>query len=449
MVMVSTMRKTGRRRPRTPQHRFNVRFKPWQIQPMFIAPVLPGETMQNLLLQSRVVSDPVANPLIGWWCEHYFFYVKLRDLAYGQNSVVDNAALLGHIEQMLIDPSYVITTDHNTAGASTPLYRYANTIDWQGLCLKRVVEEYFRDEGEDATADAQLAGMPAAKIMQDNVFNSLLNAADYAPVDVSLNTGEESGAGDPHTHALSMKELNEALQRYQWERLNNLTQMTFDEYVATHGVRVNTEERHAPELIRYSREWTYPTNTVEPTTGSPSSALSWSITERADKRRYFTEPGFLFGCIIARPKVYLSKQAGAAVGLLNKATTWLPALLADDPAVSLTPVENGEGPLPSITDADGYIIDVRDLFLHGDQFSNIDLTAIGAGGIALPADSGEHKYPTEAMADALFKWQGQMECGPAQDEACPTLELVRADGVVSINVSGVQEDHTARTSVLA
>jgi hypothetical protein len=47
---------------------------------MCIAPVLPGETMKNLLLQARVVSDPIKNPLIGWWCEFYFFYVKHRDL---------------------------------------------------------------------------------------------------------------------------------------------------------------------------------------------------------------------------------------------------------------------------------------------------------------------------------------------------------------------------------
>ena len=68
-----------RRVTRRPQHTFQLRHRPWEIQPFMLAPVLPGETMQNLLLQARVVTDPIKNPLIGWWCEHYVFYVKHRD----------------------------------------------------------------------------------------------------------------------------------------------------------------------------------------------------------------------------------------------------------------------------------------------------------------------------------------------------------------------------------
>ena len=68
------------RKQRRPVHTFQVRHRPWQIQPMVIAPVLPGETLENALVQARVVTDPIANPLIGWWIEYYFFYVKHRDL---------------------------------------------------------------------------------------------------------------------------------------------------------------------------------------------------------------------------------------------------------------------------------------------------------------------------------------------------------------------------------
>jgi hypothetical protein len=71
----------SRRIPRNPQHRFYLETRPWQIQPFLIAPVLPGETMKNLLLQSRVVSDPLLASLTGWFCEYYFFYCKHRDLA--------------------------------------------------------------------------------------------------------------------------------------------------------------------------------------------------------------------------------------------------------------------------------------------------------------------------------------------------------------------------------
>ena len=64
---------------RHPKHTFHLFTRPYQIQPFLIAPVLAGETMKNLLLQARVVTDPVQNRLIGWWQEYYFFYVKARD----------------------------------------------------------------------------------------------------------------------------------------------------------------------------------------------------------------------------------------------------------------------------------------------------------------------------------------------------------------------------------
>ena len=63
------------RKLRRPEHPFILRHKPWQIQPFLIAPVIPGETMSNLLMQARVVTDPINNPLIGWHIEYYYFYV--------------------------------------------------------------------------------------------------------------------------------------------------------------------------------------------------------------------------------------------------------------------------------------------------------------------------------------------------------------------------------------
>lgn len=68
---------------RNPQHRFSLQTRPYQLQPFMIAPVLPGETMKNLLLQARVVTHPLSPDLrlVGWWNEYFFFYVKHRDLA--------------------------------------------------------------------------------------------------------------------------------------------------------------------------------------------------------------------------------------------------------------------------------------------------------------------------------------------------------------------------------
>ena len=72
--------RTNQRKMRKPTVNFNLRTRPWQIQPFCIFPVIPGETLQNALWKSRVVSDPVKSRLIGWHKEYFLFYVRFRDL---------------------------------------------------------------------------------------------------------------------------------------------------------------------------------------------------------------------------------------------------------------------------------------------------------------------------------------------------------------------------------
>jgi hypothetical protein len=413
MLNIQEVSKTSRML-RSPQHTFHLRQRPWQIQPFLIAPVLPGETLKNLLLQSRVVSDPVKNPLIGWWCEYYFFYVKHRDLADREDFTA-----------MMLDPEYDLSALYSTA--NTALYDYGATIPWTSLCLDRVVEEYFRDEGE-AVAAAALDSIPQAKINQESWTDSLTDKDDYSVDDPNVDVNADG--------TIKASEVETTLRNWQWLRANRLTEQTYEDFLRTYGVSIpKAEEEHKPELVRYIREWTYPSNTVDPATGVPSSALSWSIAERADKDRFFKEPGFLFGVSVIRPKVYFSKQTGSAVGLMNDALSWLPALLKHDPMTSLKKVGTvpesgagvgiGLGPIPKAADA--YWVDVRDLLMYGDQFINFDLTATDAGLVALPAANLQRKYVATADVDALFSG---------------TNKKVRADGIVSLKVMGTQQDYT-------
>ena len=85
----------------------------------------------------------------------------------------------------------------------------------------------------------------------------------------------------------------------------SMTPPTFEDYLKTFGVKAPPairEEKHIPELIRYVREWNYPANTVG-SDGSMNSQVVWSIAERADKDRFFAEPGFVFGVTTTRAKV--------------------------------------------------------------------------------------------------------------------------------------------------
>jgi len=172
------------------------------------------------------------------------------------------------------------------------------------------------------------------------------------------------------------------------------------------------------------RDFSYPSNTVNPVDGSVASALSWSIAERADKDRFFAEPGFIVGITTARPKVYLGNQAGAVSGFLNNAYSWLPALLQDDPYTSLRKFTANNGPLAVPTD---YWVDLRDLFMHGDQFVNVEMTPANLNVVTLPREANvadEIKlitdYASDADIEALF--------------ASTELTNIRVDGRVDFSI---------------
>lgn len=410
-----------KRRLRRPVHRFNVKAKPYEICPTVIAPVLPGETLTNALLQSRAVSDPIKEPLIGWHYEHYFMYISMPALA----EFLGEDALVNLFIDTGVDADLALELGSN----SVPKYGFKGGIDYVGACLDFVTDHMFRDEGD--TAAHTIENYPAAYIDDANVFNSVIQAGDIASNDDGeLPYVDEIEDADPTIAGFTD-------HRLAWESLRDLglTNTTFEDYLASHGVNVpqgtvddggdndvGPQVQHRGEVIRFSRDWTYPTNHVDPATGVPSSAVSWSISERADKKRFFKFPGFIFGVCVVRPKVYLGNQKGAAVGLLRNAQTWLPAVLNGYPYASmlkqLDATEAGsEGILQNQTD--DFWIDLKDLFIHGDQFVNHSL---GTGhAFALPnATDPAQRFPTEAMIDALFVNAGS--------------EYIRQDGVARFTI---------------
>lgn len=395
------------RTTRKPQFPFQVRMQPWGLTPFHISPVLPGETLQNLQFQARAVSDPLKSKLGGWWFETYWFYVKHRDL--DQRTELINMHLTG-----------TALTTNRVAAQNLPTYAFDNSIDWVAACLKRVTEEYFRDEGE--TWNTNLIGnYPAVQVRPDGWWgDSLQDDAVAAPA------GNERQDDPDLTVMLAYQA--------QYDRMRQMrsTNWTFEDWLKVHGETVHTPENESsyrPELLRYTREWTYPTNTVEPTTGVPSSAAVWSIAERADKNRHFKEPGFIFGVACARPKVFYSNQKGAAVGALDEARLWLPALMRDEPYTSIKKFENtdiaGEGPLATVATND-YWADMRDLFIYGDQFVNFDVTAAAdthAPYAVLPTAALVDRYATVTDADRLFV------------TASPSNQI-RVDGIVTTTIKG-------------
>lgn len=411
--VVEALPKVGRKY-RNPQHPFSLRVRPWQIQPMMIAPVLPGETLKNLLMQCRVVTDPVKANLVGWWHEVYFFYVKHRDLDIANTLV-----------EMHLDP----TTDMAAAKAgadNAKFYTFNGGVDFVKLCLKRVVEEYFRDEEDGAWDSKLIDNVPLAKLNYATGLESLRDATAAA----AAQDHELAGEVTPSPYGM-----DPAWATYytQWENMValKLTDATFEDFLRSHGVSTPEvqEKENKPELLRYVRNWQYPSNTIDPATGAAVGAVSWSVSERADKDRFFNEPGFIIGVQVVRPKVYFSRQKGALVGAMDNAFAWLPPVMADQVWTSLKQFANNAGPLAGATN--GYWFDLRDLFVYGDQFVNYDIAADGTGShVVMPVvATHERKYATAAMADALFK-------------AAAPANQIRCDGVVHLSILGKIKDET-------
>lgn len=403
----------SRRVPRTPTHSFVVSTKPFGIYPFMIAPVLPGETLKNLLLQTRVVTDPVVDPLIGWWTEYYFFYVKLRDLP---------AAVSAACETMILDPSATLSAVATSTDSAPEYFAPAagNAVPWTNYCLQRVVECYFRDESE-AYNNYAIDGVPLAKLNERNWRDSLFSASE-------MPTGAVADAED-------FSDFEARYRTWMLLRQQQMIDMTFEDYLKTFGVNIGSEAKGKPELLRFVRDWAYPSNTIDPTNGAPTSAVSWSVAERADKDRFFTEPGFIFGVTVCRPKTYSSFQKQSAVCMLDNAFAWMPAILSEDPASSLRSFASNASNSPlNGAYASEHILDIRDLYVHGDQFIRNGYTPLdiaGKGHFLSHADDTHEgmQYPDSAYVPLLFA---------DRDPANQTW--VRQDGIVKLTILGTQVD---------
>lgn len=433
MALRPQQMKTGRK-IRRPQHTWNIEFRPWEITQHMVAPVLAGETLRSALFQARTVTDPIDMPLIGWWSEHYMFFVPLR--MHTDNSGGGTAPGTAY-KNMLLDPSTSLSGDGLSSAGSTSSYiSGANKPRYHFSGYMKIVGDWFRQDGEEASI-TYTNGRAQASVNQRSWLDSVVSDTNYlanvAP-DQTLTIGGDG--------SFTMKELEDLQLKYEYERRLGFHKgedgvLEFEDWLEFHGVRPRPEwdertekGRNRCELIRYWKSWQYPSNTIDPSTGTPSSAVMWSTRGRADKDRFFSEPGTLHMVTVVRPKVYFSKQAGGAMEVMTEARHWLPDVLSGDPSFSYTKISALSGPLTNSTDA--YWVDVRDLFMYGDQYVNFALTETDSGLVALPSAALAKRYPASTDADNLFKTK---TAGTGK---------IREDGVVTMMIaSSVHQDTSA------
>jgi len=404
---------------RRPQHTWLTESRPWQLQPIAIAPVLPGDTLRSLQWQSRAVTDPIKNKLIGWHAEYYWFYVKHRDLS------ADGTGIAALAASMVLDADTDLSTMRGAGNVS--FFQYPGAISWNKLCYNRIVDEYFRDGAETFATGVDTLGYSKAALTRPGQFTAYerltLGSAKRTDNEVDLIAG-----GSPVTPL----EFTERWQHWAALRDAQLTDMDYHDFINTYGTDTREVETspnlHRPEILYQSSHWQYPTNVVEPTTGVPAVAAVWSLAERSDKAFLFNEPGFIYGIHVVRPKLYMGNPEGSMNGAMDNLHAWLPAVLAhnyEDGYVFFDDTPGPGGPLGSTMAAD-YWVDIRDLLTGGDLFRNYTVVPDTTPGfVALPTTAvGGKNYASDAAVTKLFKTAG--------------TEFVRIDGVCHLGIAGAQ-----------
>jgi len=404
---------------RYPKHTFQVNAYPFQAQPFMIAPVLPNETLKSLKFESRVITSPIKNSIIGWKKEYYFFYVRATDL------------LSDSIRDMFVDPANVdLGATLGIAANDRFMYTSKGGIDYVNRCLRSVWKHYFAD-WDDVYEDfdsADRAGVPYVQV-RDRFWLDSITDGDLMP------------DGDDTSTATSAEQLATMMAMYDQLRAMGIANMTYEDYLRSYGISVPGPQEHKPELLCRLSDFQYPSNTIDPADGSPTSAVSWVFNNTVRDEKFFKEPGFIFGVSITRPKLYFGGLAGNLSAYLGRAWDWLPNYLNESnptpmPFTSLKHFTGDTGPLGDRTSAtDDYWVDMRDLFLHGDQWlSAIPFNPAPANegdfnSIALPpGDNAQlYKYPNDAMVKSLF---------------VGNVGTVNEDGYVSMSISGKQLDYT-------
>lgn len=375
------------------------RYIPHLITPFMYAPVLPGETLTNLSFEARTISQGIKHPLIGWSAHFYWFYVKLMDL---ENDVAIDA------QDLLLDPT---NTPHvyleqggvlpDNVGSSVFFQRAATKgYNWLPDCYRRIVETWFRH-------DSQPLGATNYGLFTQNDRN--LGIFDSATLATVLEGGAAKTTVGDQARSLEMFEYLQAMQ---------MIDMDYSEFIASYGVTISREITREPELLHQSSDWSYPANSVVGD-GSVKSVVSWVNRTTYSKPKFFKEPGFIVGLAVIRPKTYRGDQLASANLVLDRSTAFMPGLLADMPETSLmeiNPSHYGLGP------DQNWFLDVRDLYLYGDQFCNVTpphATATPAPGPDVEGGFGTSGYFVDDQKT-----------------------YVDSDGVTRLTIKGRQRDYT-------
>lgn len=402
------------RKKRSPSFPIAGTLKPMGIYPVMATPVFPGETLNEAEMKWRVLSLPIRHPFVGAWLEMWLVYVKFTDIdpSMGEMFITDSASAT----------SFVAASDR-------PHYFVkSGKIDYIKLATDRLVEAYFRDE-QEADWDTRLIDTDI-HLLKRSDWNWAQNLM-FKPANMDMT---EMPSSLPEAGSLTPLEIM---------KLAGMSEVTYEKYLMQYGVSAKAVNASAqlPEILRYTREWTVPTNTLDGATGAPSSTWAWGGTLKSEKPKRFDEPGFLIWYAAIRPKMFDSTISQSLIGAMWGFSDFFPVYNLEDPAAGIKELDTGfvtnssTGPVP-------LIYDHRDLLSHGEAFVND-----WSGPYALPTATGRTIDDSAGYSDVRGQYVKADDINAlfVEDlESVPDEKRRRAfyEGICSMTITGHVVDTT-------
>lgn len=390
--------------------------KPFGLYPVICSPVLPGETLTDFRLRRRTISLPIVHPLVGAWLETWLVYVKLTD--------IDHA-----LAEMWLSTD-MLTTGFTASASSDRYFTRAGQIAYIQKATECVWHHYFRDESESnyQTID----GVPMVKRRWYDWTHNL----SFTPDDLDV----EALPSNPEGQLTGMDIMS----------MMGMTEMSYEKYLQQYGVSKRAAEAtlNAPEILRYSQTWTTPVNQIDPVSGAPSSAWSWSDDLKAEKPKRFNEPGFIIVLSSIRPKLFTDAIRYSMNGNLWGFADFFPSYTLSDPAAGIKEIHSDDPAFhddfgPDDESALSMLYDHRDLLSRGEQFIN-DWN----GPYRLPVTSGQRAaseaatmqqlrglYPTLSDINGLFVENAESSPNEARRRAY-------YEGIAEMQITGHVKDTT-------
>lgn len=438
-------RKMPSRVARRPAINFNLKTRAFGIYPFCAMPVLPDETLRDMSLQVRKITDPVKNPITGWWTEYYFFYVTLEQLDIYQGLTAGTGR--GEYVSWVLNRNGVTlpvyTARKDICDAESASGDAANFVD---MAYRLCVDKYFRKEDETATVPNTLANADGAFLAPYATMAGVSDSTMLYPNDSPDGEATDAVDGDGDINLEILSTSQEA-----WEELyrQKLVNMTYDELLASYGLSAKTKDVETPELLYACKQWQYPTNhvfTQDPdaggalVVGQSTSAVSWAIRKKMHSRKLFKKHGFIIGLTVTRPKTYQYEQLQSSMAIMaHNSLAWLPpfhtnSALGDDGALSSV-VRNVAAENNPFTAASLDTFDVRDFLIRGDSFLNFRDETLEAG-------YGRNIVASEAQSEQLIRYPDEDTIEAALFTNASPLCKIREDGHVRFTILGTQTDQT-------